>query len=66
KEGLSVPKATEVAGIPRSTAYELINEFNASDGTVLHGNNPRKTNNKAKKLFPEHSAFFYQSFRQQP
>ncbi|GAA5806569.1 hypothetical protein HPULCUR_012107 [Helicostylum pulchrum] len=57
EEGLSVPKAAEVAGIPRSTAYGLVNEFNASDGTVLSGSNPRKTNNKAKKLFPEHSAF---------
>lgn len=46
-----------MCGIPRSTAYELINEFNASNGTVLPGNNPRKTNNKAKKLFPQHSAF---------
>ncbi|KAL0096849.1 hypothetical protein J3Q64DRAFT_1629961 [Phycomyces blakesleeanus] len=51
EEGLSVPKTAEGAGIPRSTAYELINELNAGDGTVLSGNNSRKTNDKGKKLF---------------
>lgn len=66
EEGLSIPKAALVAGIPRTTAYSLINEFNASDGTVLPGNNPRKTNNKAKKLFPEHSAFLISLFDNNP
>ncbi|KAI9467875.1 MAG: hypothetical protein EXX96DRAFT_502394, partial [Benjaminiella poitrasii] len=57
EQGLSIPKAAALCGIPRSTAYKLINEFNARDGTILPGNNPRKTSNKSKKLFPEHSAF---------
>ncbi|KAG2212024.1 hypothetical protein INT45_014152 [Circinella minor] len=38
EEGLSILKAAAQCGIPRSTAYELINEFNSSDGTVLPGN----------------------------
>ncbi|KAG2213333.1 hypothetical protein INT45_013200 [Circinella minor] len=50
----------------KSTAYELINEFNSSDGTVLPGNNPRKSQNKAKKLFPVHSEFLIQLFDQNP
>ncbi|KAG2212939.1 hypothetical protein INT45_009796 [Circinella minor] len=66
EEGLSIPKAAAQCGIPRSTAYELINEFNSSDGTVLPGNNPRKSQNKAKKLFPVHSEFLIQLFDQNP
>ncbi|KAI7859110.1 hypothetical protein BDC45DRAFT_564594 [Circinella umbellata] len=33
-EGLSIPKAAAQCGIPRSIAYELINEFNSIDGAV--------------------------------
>lgn len=44
EEGLSVPKAAGLCGIPRSTSYELLNEFKASNGAVLPGNNPRKSN----------------------
>lgn len=55
-----------VAGIPRSTAYESINGFNVIAGTVLPGNNLRETNNKAKKLFPEHSAFLVSLFDDNP
>ena len=66
EEGLSIPKAAAQCGIPRSTAYELINEFNSSDGTVLPGNNPRKPQNKAKKLYPTHSEFLIQLFDQNP
>ncbi|CEP09825.1 hypothetical protein, partial, partial [Parasitella parasitica] len=35
EEGLTVPKAAEQCGIPPSSAYKLLNEFNASDGSVL-------------------------------
>ncbi|KAG1130319.1 hypothetical protein G6F37_013531 [Rhizopus arrhizus] len=66
EEGLSVPKAAALCGIPRSTAYELINEFNNSSGTVLPGNNPRNTNNKPKKLLPHHSAFLIELFDKNP
>lgn len=66
EEGLSVPKAAALCGIPRSTAYELINEFNNSSGTVLPGSNPRKTNNKPKKLLPDHSAFLIELFDKNP
>ncbi|CEP15290.1 hypothetical protein [Parasitella parasitica] len=66
EEGLSVPIAAKLCGIPRSTAYELMNEFNAGPGTVLPGNKPRKTNNKSKKLFPEHSSFLIALFDQNP
>lgn len=66
EQGLSFPKAAALCGMPRSSAYELINEFNASNGTVLPGNNPRKTNNKAKKLFPEHTEFVIDLFDKCP
>ncbi|KAI9469858.1 MAG: hypothetical protein EXX96DRAFT_465306, partial [Benjaminiella poitrasii] len=49
-----------------STAYELINEFNASTSTVLPGNNPRKMNNKSRKLFPEHTSFLIDLFDKNP
>lgn len=41
EESLTVSKAAALCGISRSTAYELINEFNASNGTVLPRNKPR-------------------------
>lgn len=66
EEGQSIPKAAALCGIPRSTAYELINEFNASNGTILPGNNPRKCQNRAKKLFPDHSEFLIQLFDRNP
>jgi transposase len=67
EQGLSVPKAAALCGIPRSTAYELLNEFNSSDGTVLPRNKkPKKTSNKPKKLFPEHSAFLIDLFEKNP
>ncbi|KAG1372774.1 hypothetical protein G6F61_010750 [Rhizopus arrhizus] len=34
EEGYTVPKAAEIAGIPRSTAYELKKVWNDSDGSV--------------------------------
>ena len=66
EEGLSIPKAAAQCGILKSTAYELINEFNSTDGTVLPGNNPRNSQNKAKKLYPIHSEFLIQLFDQNP
>lgn len=66
EESLSVPKAAALCGIPRSTAYELLNEFNADNGAVLPGNNPKKSNAKSKKLFPEHSAFLIDLFDKDP
>lgn len=51
------PQAALLCGIPCSTAYELLNEFNESNGTVLHGDNPRKPSKRARELLPEHSAF---------
>ena len=62
QEGLSIPKAAMQCGIPRSTAYEVINEFNSTDGTVLPGNNLRKSQNKAKKLYPIYSEFLIHLF----
>ncbi|KAI8375703.1 hypothetical protein EDC96DRAFT_496248, partial [Choanephora cucurbitarum] len=52
EEGMSVPKAAALCGIPRSTAYELINKFNAGNGTVLPGKNLKKGSLRPKKLFP--------------
>ncbi|KAG0185223.1 hypothetical protein DFQ28_009696 [Apophysomyces sp. BC1034] len=37
EEGLTAPKAAEQCGIPRSSAYRLLNEFNAGPGTALSG-----------------------------
>ncbi|KAG1136092.1 hypothetical protein G6F37_013801 [Rhizopus arrhizus] len=33
EEGLTVPKAAEQCGIPHSSAYKLLDEFNAGDGS---------------------------------
>lgn len=66
EEGLSVPKAAELCGIPRITGYVLLNEFNASDGTVLPGNLPKERKIQPKKLFPEHTAFMIELFDDNP
>ncbi|KAF7720690.1 hypothetical protein EC973_006484, partial [Apophysomyces ossiformis] len=62
EEGLTVPKAAEICSIPRSTGYRLLNEFNASDSTVLPSNLAKPHTSRLKKLFPEHTAFFIQLF----
>lgn len=46
--------------------FELLNESNASNDTILPGNNPRKTNKTSKMLFPEHSAFLIDLFDKSP
>ncbi|CEP10623.1 hypothetical protein [Parasitella parasitica] len=66
EDGWTIPKAAALCGIPRSTAYELINEYNASDGTVLPGNNPRKSQNRAKQLFSDHFEFLIKLFDSNP
>lgn len=66
EEGLTVPKAAEQCGIPRSSAYKLLNEFNASDGSVLPGNIPKKLEREPKKLFSQHSAFLIELFDNNP
>lgn len=56
--GDTVPKAAEACGIPTSSAYKLLNQFNDSNGTVLPGNtSTQKGKAKPKKLFPVHTAF---------
>ncbi|KAI8874629.1 hypothetical protein K501DRAFT_167270, partial [Backusella circina FSU 941] len=57
EEGLTVPMAAEQCGILRSSAYKLLDEFNAGDGSVLPGNIPKALMRGPKKLFPQHSAF---------
>ncbi|KAI8385694.1 hypothetical protein BD560DRAFT_384090 [Blakeslea trispora] len=66
EEGMSVPKAAALCGIPRSTAYELINKFNAGNGTVLPGKNLKKPSMRPKKLFTQHSAFLIELYNQNP
>jgi hypothetical protein len=61
-----VPKAVELCGIPRSTGYVLLNEFNAGDGTVLPDNTPKERKTRPEKLFPEHSAFLIKLFDDNP
>ncbi|KAI9475755.1 MAG: hypothetical protein EXX96DRAFT_574510 [Benjaminiella poitrasii] len=58
KEGLSVPKAATVCGIPRSSAYRLLDEFNSGDGHVLPGTTIKPKTVKPKKNFQEHIDFF--------
>ncbi|KAI9026459.1 hypothetical protein CLU79DRAFT_741837, partial [Phycomyces nitens] len=41
EEGLSVKQAAEQSGIPRSSAYKLLDEFNNSDVTALPGHIPK-------------------------
>lgn len=66
EEGLTVPKAAEQCGIPRSSAYKLLDEFNAGDGSVLPGNIPKALKRGPKKLFPQHSAFLIELFDNNP
>jgi transposase len=66
EEGLTVPKAAEQCGIPRSSAYKLLDEFNAGNGYVLPGSAPKKLNKEPKKLFPQYSAFLIDLFDANP
>ncbi|CEP19269.1 hypothetical protein [Parasitella parasitica] len=66
EEGLTTPKAADQCGIPRSSAYKLLNEFNSSDGSVLPGNAPKKRERDPKKLFSQHSAFLIELFDNNP
>jgi transposase len=51
EEGIKAPEVTEKAGIPRSTAYELLKEWNNGDGTVYpKGCRKRESKKKAAKL----------------
>lgn len=45
---------------------KLLNKSNASNGTILPGNNPGRTNKKSKKLFPKHSTFLIDLFDKSP
>lgn len=66
EEGSSVPKAAEHCGIPRSSAYKLLDEFNAGNGSVLPGSASKKSKKMPKKLFPEHTAFLIELFDTNP
>ncbi|KAL0077757.1 hypothetical protein F4703DRAFT_1742659, partial [Phycomyces blakesleeanus] len=59
--GETVPKAAEACGIPTSSAYRLLNQFNDSNRTILPGStSTQKGKAKPKKLFPIHTAFLIQ------
>ncbi|KAG2198142.1 hypothetical protein INT47_001540 [Mucor saturninus] len=66
EEGSSVSKAAEHCGIPRSSAYKLLDEFNAGNGSVLPGSASKKSKKMPKKLFPEHTAFLIELFDTNP
>lgn len=66
EEGLSVPKAAAVCGIPRSSAYRLLDEFNSGDGHVLPGTTVKPKAVKSKKLFQEHTEFLIVLFDKNP
>ncbi|GAA5809227.1 hypothetical protein MFLAVUS_002632 [Mucor flavus] len=61
--GVTMPKAAEDCGIPTSSGYRLLNQFNDSNGTILPGNtSTQKGKAKPKKIFPVHTAFLIQLF----
>ncbi|KAI8049114.1 uncharacterized protein B0P05DRAFT_448761, partial [Gilbertella persicaria] len=66
EEGLTAPKAAEQCGIPRSSAYKLLDGFNAGDGSVLPGNIPKALKQGPKKQFPQHSAFLIELLGNNP
>ena len=48
--GATVPKVAEACGIPTSSAYKLLNQFNNSNGVILPGSTPtQKGKAKPKK-----------------
>lgn len=51
EESLSVPKAAAVPGIPRSSAYRLLDEFNSGDGPVPPDTTLKPKASKPKKNF---------------
>ncbi|KAI8076720.1 uncharacterized protein B0P05DRAFT_471661, partial [Gilbertella persicaria] len=57
EEGLSIPKAAKACGIPRSSAYELVKEYNESKATVVPASLSKKRGPHPKKLFDEYSRF---------
>ncbi|GAA5795145.1 hypothetical protein HPULCUR_000498 [Helicostylum pulchrum] len=64
---VTVPKAVEACGIPTSSAYKLLNQFNDSNGTILPGStSTQKGKTIPKKLFPVHTAFLIQLFDANP
>jgi hypothetical protein len=65
--GETVPKAAEACGIPTSSTYKLLNQFNDSNGTILPGSTfTKKGKAKPKKLFSVHTAFLIQLFDENP
>ncbi|PHZ14663.1 uncharacterized protein RHIMIDRAFT_235427 [Rhizopus microsporus ATCC 52813] len=66
EEGLSVPKATAVYGIPRSGAYRLLDEFNSCDGHVLPGTTVKPKTVKPKNFFQGHTEFLIVLFNKNP
>ncbi|KAG0183458.1 hypothetical protein DFQ29_004402 [Apophysomyces sp. BC1021] len=66
EEGLTAPKAAEQCGIPRSSAYRLLDEFNTGSGTVLPGRVKKQLKREPKKLFLEHSGFLIKLFDDNP
>ncbi|EIE82513.1 hypothetical protein G6F46_005718 [Rhizopus delemar] len=64
EEGLSVVKAAEKSGIPRSTAYELRKQFNKSGGSILPSKRiHRKSTGSIKE---EHAQFLVDYIDQNP
>jgi hypothetical protein len=66
EEGLTVPQASQACGIPRSSAYKLLNEFNKSDGSTLPGTALRKVNRPQKKIHQQHTDFLIKLFDNEP
>ncbi|KAI9484248.1 MAG: hypothetical protein EXX96DRAFT_171141 [Benjaminiella poitrasii] len=48
EEGLSIPKAAKACGIPRSSAYGLVNEYNNSKASIIPASLPKKRGPRQK------------------
>ncbi|KAI8635725.1 hypothetical protein BD408DRAFT_357050 [Parasitella parasitica] len=66
EEGLSIPNAAKACGVPRSSAYELVKEYNDSKASVIPASLPKKRGPRPKKLFEEHSKFLIELFDKKP
>ncbi|KAI9478818.1 MAG: hypothetical protein EXX96DRAFT_261025 [Benjaminiella poitrasii] len=67
EEDLSTPKAAKACGIPRSSAYGLVNEYNNSKASIIPASLLKKRDPRPKKkLFEEHSKFLIKLFDKAP
>jgi hypothetical protein len=62
----SIPKAAAACGIPRSSAYVLVTEFNRGSGSVLPDRSQTNFQRSPKKLFKKHTEFLIKLVDENP